>query len=128
MSAPAREEKICLLAAGVPGLALLSSLNVVWPRTGFEPFTTEDERANGLPGRYGLAIATWTWDFIYTAARTALYAYCTNELGTDVIIRTRNNKHTYVNYYASLIWPGSEEWIAGKSLKFILTFKNLETV
>jgi hypothetical protein len=123
------EYSIATAAAGVGGLATLSSLGVFNPASDPLPYSVELTLGDGSVRGLGWATTRWHWGFVTLAQWNTLRAYCPGK-SADVVIRTYSvdDKQTWTNYSAKMIWPTGGMFTAQKVIDFTLQFQALVAI
>lgn len=120
------EYSISTLAAGVSGLLPLSALGIPFPADDPQPYSVELPLGDGGVRGLGWVTTRWHWGFVTVEQWNALRAYCP-EKSSDVVIRTYNvnDKRTWTNYSAKMIWPTEGMFTAQTMLDFTILFRAL---
>ena len=112
------------IGTSVSGLQYLEDLGVAIPRWEYRDWARAVELGDGTVRGHGSPAAVWRWRYLTLAQRAALKTYCSGK-SASVVIRTRNNSHSYANYNAVMVWPDAEEWDGSRVIDFEIIFKQL---
>lgn len=131
----AYEYKISTQADGVGGLVLLTSLCsdfIGLPAPLSDPAKAVDSimLGNSIERLVGAPTTEWHWNFITSAARAALRAYCPDGISSNVYIRTlsTDGDGTWKNYLCVMVWPIREQRSSGRVIDFTLQFRDMELI
>lgn len=104
-------------------ITLLSALPCIAPRHSFVPFVSKDQADGSIAG-VGFPAESWIWDFISLKHWTSLYAFRSG-ISTPVCIQTKNHEDQWFLYNCIMNWPGPQQWVVTRGVKFQLDFRHL---
>lgn len=104
-----------------------SSVPVAYPKSTFQPYSSEQKLVSGLVRGVGYPVAVWIWNVITREERDALRTFCPGK-SANVFIRTKtmDSADSYHTYSAVMVWNTKEETRdTQRRTEFKITFQTL---